>query len=241
MANKKDERARVWTVIVYPESAPENWKDVINDKHIAWCCILHDKDVNPDGSKKKPHYHVVLVFEGKKSYEQIKTIADELNSPIPQKVESLRGMIRYLIHMDNPEKYQYAQDQIEAYGGLDYEDYLKSMGTARRAVLKDIAKFIVENQVTSYADLTIKAIEESDEWFDAISTNTIFLGRLCDDTWKKLNRQNYQKISGEGEANRLSQIDQAREMAKKGIKQQQIADTLGVNRSTVCRWLKNNI
>lgn len=30
-------------------------------------------------------------------------------------------------------------------------------------------------------------------------------------------------------------------MAKKGIRQQQIADTLGVNRSTVYRWLKNNI
>ena len=240
MANKKDERARVWTIIVYPESAPEKWKEIINDKHISWACILHDKDVNPDGSKKKPHYHVVLVFEGKKSFSQIKAIADELKAPIPQKVESLRGMMRYLIHMDNPEKYQYTKDQIESYGGLDYEDYLKSMGTAKRAILRDIAQYIVENEIVSYADLTIKAIAESDDWFDAVSSNTIFLGRLCDDVWKKLNRQNYQKISSEGEANKLSQIDQAREMAKKGIKQQQIADTLGVNRSTIYRWLKEN-
>lgn len=238
MAKKKDDRARVWTMIVYPESAPKDWKEKINGKHIAWACILHDKDVNPDGTKKKPHYHVVLVFEGKKSYSQIKAIADELNSPIPQKVESLRGMMRYLIHMDNPEKYQYTKDQIESYGGLDYEDYLKSMGTAKRAVLKEIAQYIVDNEIVSYADLTIKAIEESDDWFDAVSTNTIFLGRLCDDVWKKQNRQKYENTSGESEANKLDQIKQARDMAKKGIKQQEIADTLGVNRSTLYRWLK---
>ena len=32
----KDGRTRNWNVIVYPESAPENWRQIIDDLHIEW-------------------------------------------------------------------------------------------------------------------------------------------------------------------------------------------------------------
>ncbi|MDF9661329.1 Rep family protein, partial [Bacillus cereus] len=47
-SNSKDERTRNWTFIVYPESTPENWREIINDLHTPWIeSPLHDKDVNP--------------------------------------------------------------------------------------------------------------------------------------------------------------------------------------------------
>ena len=32
----KDERTRNWTFVIYPESAPKNWRDVLDEQHIQW-------------------------------------------------------------------------------------------------------------------------------------------------------------------------------------------------------------
>ena len=53
-ARKPDVRARAWTFIVYPESAPENWRDVLDRFHLQWACSpLHDRDVNATGEPKR--------------------------------------------------------------------------------------------------------------------------------------------------------------------------------------------
>ena len=57
----KDKRfkTRAWTFIVYPDSAPDDWRDILDDLHIPWCeSPLHDKDQNPTGEQKKAHWHV---------------------------------------------------------------------------------------------------------------------------------------------------------------------------------------
>ena len=57
---RKGTRSRGWACIVYPESAPENWTETLNEAHIETLISpLHDKDVTAEGSPKKPHYHVL--------------------------------------------------------------------------------------------------------------------------------------------------------------------------------------
>ena len=46
---------------------------------------------------------MILSYKGNKSFEQIDEIARLLHAPIPQRVNSLTGSVRYLTHMDNPE------------------------------------------------------------------------------------------------------------------------------------------
>ena len=61
-AKKVDSRARNWSLVVYPESAPENWRDILDDYHIPWVeSPLHDKDINPDGEIKK-HIGILVYF-----------------------------------------------------------------------------------------------------------------------------------------------------------------------------------
>ncbi|MES5113939.1 Rep family protein, partial [Lactobacillus gasseri] len=44
--SKKLGRVRNWTIIVYPESAPKNWRDIIDSTHVTWVeGPIHDKDV----------------------------------------------------------------------------------------------------------------------------------------------------------------------------------------------------
>lgn len=105
-ASAKDNRSRTWAFVAYPESMPENWREILDALSVPWACSpLHDKDINETtGEVKKPHRHFVMSFPGKKSYEQIKEITDKLNAPVPQKCLSIRGAVRYFLHLDNPEK-----------------------------------------------------------------------------------------------------------------------------------------
>ena len=61
MAKSNKIKTRSWSFIVYPESAPSNWIDILNDMHIEIIISpLHDKDTDPDGEVKKAHYHVMI-------------------------------------------------------------------------------------------------------------------------------------------------------------------------------------
>ena len=106
--NKKEkyeyEKGRDWTFIVYPESAPENWRTILDETHLRWIeSPLHEHDVNADGEKKKSHWHIMLCFDGPVTDKQVKKIIEPLNAPEPKKVGSARGLVRYMAHLDNPE------------------------------------------------------------------------------------------------------------------------------------------
>lgn len=116
MAENKNSKARTWTFLVYPESAPDNWRDILDTQGYVYCGALHDSDPKDDGTIKKAHNHVIVTFDGSTTYKVMKELTDSLNSPAPQPVRNLRGMIRYLVHADNPEKYQYGQENIFIHG-----------------------------------------------------------------------------------------------------------------------------
>lgn len=47
------DRKRNWVFVVYPESAPENWREQLKEMLVpGFISPLHDKDVNADGSPK---------------------------------------------------------------------------------------------------------------------------------------------------------------------------------------------
>lgn len=247
MAKKEnDDRRRVWTFIVYPDSAPENWREKLDDEHLSWVASpLHDKDKNPDGKLKKAHWHVVLVFDGKKSFDQIKALTDSIGSPIPQRVESIRGMIRYLIHKDNPEKYQYPKEEIETHG-VDIEKYFLMSDAARLLILREITEYVQENHITSLSQLVAYSLKLPDmDWFNTISTSsTLYISALVKSEWQDqqnnedetvLDDNNEQDDSNDEIKTRLAMV---KRMSERGATQQKIADTLGVSPRTVRNYLK---
>ena len=93
MANKKMakpkqvKKGRDWTFLVYPESAPKNWRSILDGTHMRWIeSPLHDRDTNPDGSKKKPHWHIMLSADGPITERQVENIIKPLNGPVAQKL-----------------------------------------------------------------------------------------------------------------------------------------------------------
>ena len=176
-----DGRARGWTWIVYPESAPEDWRELLQAQAFPFAVSpLHDKDLNADGSFKKPHWHVVAYFSGKKSRKQVQELTDLTHSPGAQSVQDLRGIVRYLAHMDNPEKAQYPVDEIQAFGGFEVMKYILS-GATKTATLNEIIDWIIANDVTEYADVVEYArVFKPQTWGALIFEGyTILLNSYC--------------------------------------------------------------
>lgn len=173
----KDNRTRNWSFLVYPDSAPENWQSIIEEYHIQWIQgPLHDKDINPDGTPKKPHWHVILMYEGNKSFDQIKEITDKLNSTIPQKISSVKGLTRYLAHLDNPDKAQYNPSDIIGYGGVDLAELLKPTSSDRYASIREMLAYIKEHNITEMADmLEYAATERFEDWFPLLCDNSAYI------------------------------------------------------------------
>ncbi len=176
MAVKSDDaRVRLWATVVYPESAPENWKNTLRDLFIP-CYIspLHDKDVNADKTPKKPHYHVLMIFEGKKSRKQIADITAKFGGVGQEDVKSKRGYARYLCHLDNPEKAQYSIDDVTALGGLDYEQDI-GIVINRYKVINEMREFVGANNITYFSDLIDYAAENEPQWYRVLCDNGAYI------------------------------------------------------------------
>ncbi len=176
MSTKKSIRTRNYTFVAYPDSAPADWEQIIDSFHIAWVrSPLHDKDVNPDGTQKKPHWHVMIAFDGPKTQEQAQEIANSVNATIVQDVKSTRAMIRYMIHMDNPEKAQYSKSDIACHGGFDLEDMLQTSNQTKLDVLKEILAYVVEADICEYEDIVLYAMYNEPTWFEALAENCTYM------------------------------------------------------------------
>lgn len=179
MSEKAESRARTWSLVVYPESLPENWRDIISEWQIEWVeSPLHEFDVNPTGELKKPHYHLLLVFGSVKSYEQVYELTRALNCPVPQRTHSSKGAIRYMAHLDNPEKYQYKLSDVKCHGGFDISDFLKPTATERHEILNEITDFIISHDILSFYDLVMLCRTDSEApsvWLDILHDNTMFI------------------------------------------------------------------
>lgn len=161
-----DIRKRNWRLIFYPESLPDNWIEQLRDYHIPFIVSpLHDKDLDGQGNPKKSHYHIILTFDGNKSFTQIKEITDAFNQPIPQPCDHIRGAVRYLIHIDDADKYLYAFDDIRSYNGATYQEYFGCSQFERSKILSNIFDIIEVQNIKSYRQL-IMYIKDNIDDFD---------------------------------------------------------------------------
>jgi hypothetical protein len=180
MATEKSrgsDRTRNWAVVVYPESAPENWRDLIDEQQIEWVeSPLHEFDVNPTGEVKKPHWHLLLMFGGVKSYEQVCDFIKPLNCPIPQRCHNAKAAVRYMAHLDNPDKFQYDVGAIKSHGGVDLAELLRPSSSERYTLIDEMAEFVKQEHITEFQDLFDYARKEKrDSWFPLLCDNSAYV------------------------------------------------------------------
>ena len=150
---KKGPSGKACEVILYPK---DGWTaDSIVDEIAkresvdVYSIILHDKDCNPDGTPKEPHFHVYLSFGSTKWY--FSDIAAWFNVSI-NKVEHIKAKGRnarysyllYQLHVKEPEKHQY--DISDIYANFDVAEYLSQH--EHDTSLDQIIDLIAEGTIT---------------------------------------------------------------------------------------------
>jgi hypothetical protein len=173
-------RTRNWTVVVYPESAPANWIEILNSFNIQYVISpLHDSDKNGAEEEKKAHFHVLLLLGGVKSFEQVQELIKPLNCPIPQRVHSTKSLVRYFLHLDHPDKHQYKKEDLVSYGGVDVADLIRPSSSERYALIADMINFIDDNGMTEFSDIVNYARKnEKETWFPLLCDSASYFVSL---------------------------------------------------------------
>lgn len=187
-------RTRNFSTIVYPESAPDDWLEILEQTFVP-CFVspLHDKDINQKAEKelKKPHYHVIVMFDSVKTNEQAKELFSKINGVGCERVSSLRGYARYLIHMDNPEKAKYSAEDIKQLGGADWHKAIATTNDKYTAI-REMCDFCLESGITSYAELFEYSMFNREDWFRVLcdSGTLVVKEYLKSKAWDIARRQN---------------------------------------------------
>ena len=172
----KEDKNRNWTFIHYEENGLESLINYLNGTGLPYAISpLHNRDYNPDGTLKKPHWHCIVMFPGPTTYNKVNTLCTDLNATIPKRILSVVGIYRYFTHQDNPEKAQYDEQDIITGNGFDIKD-IKGMTTSELlACKKQIIELIISNNIFEYSDLVdYLLVNELIDLFGVVSNNTIF-------------------------------------------------------------------
>lgn len=174
MSDKKTSgkgRTRNFATVVYPDSAPEDWDGILSDQFVpAFISPLHDRDLNPTGEPKKPHYHVMIMYEGVKTREQASELFSKIGGVGCEVVQSNRGYARYLCHLDNPEKAQYDPESVRSLCGADYNGTI-GLVTDKYKAIGEMIDYCKEYNIYSYSDLLEYCRMERFDWFRVLCDN----------------------------------------------------------------------
>lgn len=182
------DRKRHWIFIYYP--LPPDY--ILPDIFLASLRALgldfaisplHDPDSVADPlevtyynleTNKKPHYHIVVGYDGKKSQQNViddlSILGDRISKPFPCK--SISGTLRYFVHWGYPDKQQFgesidqARDSIYAFGNfIDTLDKAFELGDFDQyKIISQINQFILDNGITEFLDLYEYSIVHEPKW-----------------------------------------------------------------------------
>lgn len=175
---RKVSKTRSWAFVVYPESAPDNWLELLADLHMqVLVSPLHDMDLDSEGNLKKPHWHVMLIADGPISASRANELIAPFNgSKSAEYIHSTRGYARYLAHIDDPDKAQYNPGDIRAFGGADLAKLLTSERNQMDS-LSEIMSWCEEQGVSSFSTLLRYARTNRREWLPPLVRYAFFFTR----------------------------------------------------------------
>lgn len=155
-ANTK--KYRTWLMLLYPD-CPEHQQimEEIPTRFPSAIWVTHDSDIDPDtGELKKEHVHYVIYFTNESFKSRVTkafTWYKDINRFV-KPAKEVKARVRYLLHLDNPDKYRYPISYLE--GNIEpYKKYLDSQKREEDDVDKILLLLKYETPC-SYTDLVQK-------------------------------------------------------------------------------------
>jgi hypothetical protein len=141
-----------------------------NIEKCQYSLILHDKD-----NEEQPHFHVCILYENARTFEQVQK---KFYGAHIELMESKYKSFRYLLHLDDTDKYQYDISEViergnnvsyysthDEYIKLDTESVLENISNGTIRDFYDAVKLFGIKQATTYRnainELLASKIEKS--------------------------------------------------------------------------------
>lgn len=185
------DKRRCWGFLVYPDKDYDRAaiaqavratgaQAILSPTHDrdAWTAKDEAKDVSHKaGQLKKAHIHGMWIFSGgARASQALELCRQAFGSHCPPHVEpiySRSAYVRYMCHLDQPDKWPYDPADIEAFGGasvcLDAE-------TSASGELADLLGWIDAHDVREYASLVDWARVERPDLLSLIARRAVFFG-----------------------------------------------------------------
>jgi len=145
-------KARYWAFIVYPDSVPENWHDILQKTGLEFAISpIHDKDLK--GDEGKPHWHVIAIWGNTTTGATARRVAENVNATLPTSVSAIKGYYAYLTHKNQQDKHQYLESDIRFINGFRIENYVELSSSEVEEMLDSLEDIIITNGITEYANL----------------------------------------------------------------------------------------
>lgn len=172
---------------------PPDKLDKVFTKCTFYAYILHDKDTDSNGELKEFHYHYFVQFPKAKDIYQL---ALDFNcgeySFMVENVRDKGACLRYLIHYDNGEKYQYPLSDVVTTSLLQVERACRSSANVEEAndeFLKDLFRMSLYGLGRKYGRDFIKNYEKYANFTRAL--NHCGLPLINDDEIIELDKESF--------------------------------------------------
>jgi len=198
-------RSRNFATLYYPDSTNfQDLKNFLENLHVP-CFIspLHDSDTLSDERERKPHWHVQLIFEGKKSKQQIQEMLEGSNYCGIETVNDCRSYARYLCHLDQPDKHQYSIDEVVELSGANYQATIEIAANNTEAC-RNMIEWCNENHVLGFDQLVDYAMKERSDWFMVLHHGGIMIVKeyLKSKNWRLQKIAEYERTVRNNEKDR---------------------------------------
>ena len=178
----KNKRSNKWAFLIYEESTPSNYQDILEQMHIPYILSpWHNQDIDHStGLIKKSHKHGALFFDSLKSYSQVSELLQHyLNAPSHiEVIMSPKGMFDYFIHASNSDKTPYNIEDIESGCGFDLNQFLLDQGQFE--VFNNIIDMIEEQDFIEFQCLVMYARQHHPSYLNLIIQRTYFFAKYLD-------------------------------------------------------------
>lgn len=165
MAESKGAKQRWFATIAWEESAKTGWREELERRGYSfYVSPIHDSDHHEDGTPIKPHYHIMFVFKGNRTEEQMRQLFQEFGFAGLEKVGDAQGYCYYMCVHNQEGKVAYDPSNAETHGRITpVLEYIMSKGDMEKDAF-DIIEFIETHDVRYYYNLVLYCKKYKRTW-----------------------------------------------------------------------------
>lgn len=180
-------KTRYWWAVLWIENLISDWQSKIADLvQLPYAYCIHNSDVDTQSEHRKDHLHLLLCFPNTTTYKHALEVFRLLGENAVNTCEAcvnVRRCYEYLIHntesCQKAGKHLYDVSERVTGNGFDIGLFEQLSMVDRFEIRKQLKQLILQEQITNYADFTMRVDEfDSMEYSEVETSNSAYFERI---------------------------------------------------------------